>query len=170
MAIKLFDVQGDRLLNLAGVENKTQDIIMISNPFFFTANPNTYVPLLKTLSGGGAQLIEWVFSIFPPQVSVLLKAGLLGFQGTTVTNPLEAPYYSTTPYRIGASGRGAYKYDFRLTALLISLDSASSLVQMKPRNLSTLKTQITWQLLYKTIWKKVMLASISMHNLKLMLA
>jgi hypothetical protein len=88
---------------MPGIENTTQDFVMISNPFFFTGNPHTYIPLLKTLTGGSSELLEWVFSTFPPQVATLLKAGIIGFQGTTVTNPAEGNYFSTTPYRIGSS-------------------------------------------------------------------
>ncbi len=101
---------GDRLVTETGIETHTQDFVMISNPFFFTGNPSTYVALLRTLPKPASALLEWVFtSAFPPQVATLFKAGLLAFQGTTVTNPAKANFFSTTPYRIGNFDDRAYK-------------------------------------------------------------
>ena len=108
MAIKVFDVTGDRLISEPGIENKTQDFVFISNPFFFTHEPSTYVGLLKTLSDP-SKLLPWLFSTPIPQFSVLLKALLIANEGLSVTNPLTAQYYSTTPYRLGSDKSKAYK-------------------------------------------------------------
>jgi hypothetical protein len=82
---------------------------MISNPFFFAKNPSTYVSLLNVLSNP-MSLPSWIFSTFPPQFTTLIKAFLISGQGLTVTNPLLAKYFSTTPYRVGLDDDRAYKW------------------------------------------------------------
>ena len=109
MAIKVFGVAGERLTSLPGIENTTQDFVMISNPFFFAKNPSTYVSLLNVLSNPAA-LGPWIFSTFPPQFTTLIKAALIAGQGLYVTNPLVANYYSTTPYRVGLDDDRAFKW------------------------------------------------------------
>jgi Catalase len=88
MAIKLFGVQGPKLL-ADEASATTQDFVMINHPVFFVRNAADYVSFQKS-----------------PVTFILTHAFTegriaLAIQGKKVSNPLASQYWSMTPYKLG---------------------------------------------------------------------
>lgn len=107
MAIKLFDVDGDKLLD---DEKKTHDFIMIDHPVFFLKDVKNVLEFLALLG-------ELRKKNTPPAETQkeLIKAlpALDGFRKNVAASPLESRYWSQTPYKLGDS---AVKYIARPAA------------------------------------------------------
>ena len=98
MAIKLMDVDGEKLLD---DEKNTQDFLMINYPLFFIGNTPDYVEFFSAL-----QKSQFPIKFFFPSLNlfkwrlqelfILLATGL-----QRVANLLLVQYWSTTPYKLG---------------------------------------------------------------------
>jgi hypothetical protein len=124
MAIKVFGVEGERLLeNHEEYETGTQDFVLISSKEFVTASPEVFLSFLEDLSSksldtvdGIVSAILWFFKpseLFwiPSKWQILYKAVKNAEEGQNIINPLAANYYSTTPYALGSFKKNnAVKY------------------------------------------------------------
>ena len=104
MAIKVFAVSPSE----GGAEPQNQDFVLLDHPQFFTPNVASLLAfsqkkkslvLEKHLTGKA--LLEGLKASFPNEV------GLLEGRKQRIKSPLEAEYFSTTPYRFGKT---AVKY------------------------------------------------------------
>lgn len=109
MAIKLYDVPGDKLFAPSGHADE-QDFILISSPVFFINDANDYASFFERVDSGNALKMAKI-------------PFLLGWQGSwnaykmlsqTIANPLETRYWSVVPYQLGeGQARQAVKYSVR---------------------------------------------------------
>jgi hypothetical protein len=110
MAIKLFEVPGDKLLEPCD----THDLILLDQPLFFIRNVPDYVGLFDALLNAKASIIPKLMFFMPRAVveQGLVYLSFLSDRPTelailkrTVSSkpetPLAAAYHSTTPYRLG---------------------------------------------------------------------
>lgn len=116
MAVKLMQVEGEKLLDIAS-EAKSQDFILINSPRFFINAPAKYAAFFAALQGDlWEQLkIPWY----------------LGWQGSmnawkmrrsTIANPLDTRYWSVVPSQLGVGdSRQAIKLSARPCHALGSL-------------------------------------------------
>ena len=103
MAIKVLGVPGEKVL--ADERNATtQDFVMINYPTFLSSNVSDYTAF-HTARVEGLKATEVFFKISPKA----LKA-IEGLNGGPFWNPLQARYFSQTPYRLGP---GAMKFSAR---------------------------------------------------------
>lgn len=110
MAIKLFDVPGDKLLEPCD----THDFILLDQPLFFIRNVPDYVGLFDALLKAKASVIPKLL-FFMPRFAVELGLVYFSFLSDRPTElailkrtvsskpetPLATTYHSTTPYRLG---------------------------------------------------------------------
>ncbi len=107
MAIKVMNVQGRKILS--GLEDEpTQDFLMYGSPIFFVKNNSDYVNFMKALRDDRAaqQLIT-------EQPIAALKTAKAQIMIRNYINPLNMPYHSAVPIRIGLENdpeRVAAKY------------------------------------------------------------
>jgi len=102
MAIKLLNVSGEKLGDEP--DSLTQDFVLFYSPVFFVGNPIQYVEFEEAvLRAYGkpepeekATLLLNYFWKHPRQLRNLANA-----QRSAPTNPLEARYWSVTPYQMG---------------------------------------------------------------------
>ncbi len=93
MAIKLLDVAGDKILDDER-DAQTQDFVMINFPVFFSRNLKDYEELHRALATGTAANF---FSTRPVEKKAFYEINHQPFY-----NPLQVPYWSETPYKLGA--------------------------------------------------------------------
>ncbi len=109
MAIKLYDVPGEKLFTSPDRAGQ-QDFILISSPFFFINDANGYASFFERVDSGSVlQMLKIPF--------------ILGWNGSwnaykmlsqTIANPLETRYWSVVPYQLGMGpARQAVKYSAR---------------------------------------------------------
>ncbi|MCC7510684.1 MAG: catalase family protein [Planctomycetes bacterium] len=110
MALKLFDVPGDKLLEPCD----THDFILLDQPLFFIRNVADYVGLFDALLNAKASVIPKLL-FFVPRFAAELGLVYLSFLSNRPTElailkrtvsskpetPLATTYHSTTPYRLG---------------------------------------------------------------------
>ena len=106
MAIKLFGVQGQKLLDVER-QAQTQDFIMINHPVFMIDDPAEYVDLVANVGSSN------IFS----KIQVLESLGFRGLpivralRKIKITSPLNTRYFSMTPYQLGVGpNRRAIKF------------------------------------------------------------
>lgn len=108
MAIKLMDIEGEKVLEEEG-DAKTQDFILFDHPVFFIRNVKDYVLFNKELEKALAKSpdkplpLGFVFPDFNPfnwHVPELLI--LKTIRSKKIGSPLEAQYWSATPYKLGS--------------------------------------------------------------------
>ena len=92
MAIKLMDVAGRKLLD-GERRARTQDFVMINHPTFFVRDIADYVDFNRALA---AHTEDAWFAAHPAQA-----AAAQAIIGHAVGNPLQARYWSQTPYELG---------------------------------------------------------------------
>lgn len=115
MAIKLMEVQGEKLLD--GERNaQTHDFVLMSTNFFVTKGVAEFASLVKALDGGRARLLLHLL-LHPYLLWLFLKAR------RRCASVLEIGYGSTTPYLLGTN---AVKYSVR------PLSPATSVIPDKP--------------------------------------
>lgn len=85
MSIKLLGVDGEKILSEEGFEKKTQDFILMHHPVFFVPDVQSYIGFFQAAA-------KRDFVDYPIFAAILQKK---------ITNPLEIPYWSTTPYKLG---------------------------------------------------------------------
>ncbi len=92
-------------IKLMGVERSgsgTQDFVMINHPVFFVRNAADYVEFRKALLEESP--IKFFFPGLNPFDFRLHEFGIANaIRSTKITNPLDARYWSTTPYLFGDS-------------------------------------------------------------------
>jgi hypothetical protein len=109
MAIKLYDVPGEKLFAPEGRANE-HDFILISSPVFFINEADGYASFFEIVdSGSGWQMLKIPI--------------ILGWRGSwnayrmlsqTIANPVETRYWSVVPYQLGlGETRQAVKYSVR---------------------------------------------------------
>jgi len=96
MAIKLFDVPGEKILE--GDKNApTQDFILLSSPVFFTNDPSSYLNLVERATSTN------LFVKASALLAVGLKGSIIAIKMTMarIANPFGIRYWSAVPYRLG---------------------------------------------------------------------
>lgn len=97
MAIKLLDVDGERV-DLGGEEgDRAQDFVMINHPVFAFPNADEYARFFRQRRSAG---------LTPAKLLLLLTRPALAKLGKTIAaNPVDSPlhiqYFSMSPYRLG---------------------------------------------------------------------
>src|SRR5687768_3539011 len=104
MAIKLFNVHGEKLL-INETDNLQQDFLLISSNTFIARNLAQFHKTIKAVTSGKL----FTYFINPLHWGVLIRT-LKSF--ITCRHVLEIPYWSTTPYQFGDITR-AVKYHVR---------------------------------------------------------
>jgi len=105
MAIKLFGVEGDKLMD---DEKLTQDFILISHPVFFVNDLERYLATLEAFLRGGL-VNQYVISPFKLNLREMILAVIANLH--IQSNPLLDQYWSMVPYRLGTAETGtAVKY------------------------------------------------------------
>lgn len=108
MAVKVFDVEGDVLLEDGGRRN--QDFLMINQPAFAFANAEDYLRLNRTIRENNDDPTNFFapLKVDVPGVSdaqkarILRTAGLIKqLQSVPVANPLEVRYFGAAPFLFG---------------------------------------------------------------------
>ncbi len=99
MAIKVMGVDGDTLLSEPG--GKTQDFLLINQPMFAFPNVHEYLEFTRIQLANK----EDVRAFFAPQTLTDARKKIAGVVGKIATmhmaNPLEAPYFSASPFLFG---------------------------------------------------------------------
>ena len=118
MAVKVFNVSGDRLFQGPQFENSTQDFVMVNSPTFFTSSVKGYPDLLRAqeLGGGLGAVVSWAMSgpaFWNWNLSIPFNALMMALRSEDMTNPLSERYFSTTPYRLGPNKKQAIKFSFK---------------------------------------------------------
>ena len=93
-AIKLLNVEGEKI-SVADGNQTSQDFITITTPVFVTHDVKEFCGLIKALVTGKLALL-WHFLRNPRSLFNLLKSN------KNYSSPLNARYWSTTPYLFGA--------------------------------------------------------------------
>jgi len=110
LAIKLFDVEGERL-PVPGDEQHTQDFLFIAHDAFFAGNPQDFHDFFDALFNQGSLGVAGYFLTHP-------RAFVNTLQGRNqFANPLDITWFSVAPFLLGpdvADGGGlAVKYQVR---------------------------------------------------------
>lgn len=100
MAIKILGVDGQKILDTERNE-KTQDFVMMNFPAFAVTNLKDYIDFFEARSAGEKSFAEFLRK--HPDIAQRLEA----MDTNVVNNPLQAQYWSTTPYKLGP---GAMKF------------------------------------------------------------
>lgn len=106
MAIKLFDVEGDKLPSHAG--QVTQDFLLDTGRVFPSLGPKSFLATIKSLEMAtpAPEILKQVVSVTSRATNAALNAvgansPNLDFFGHPPRHPLSETYYSQTPYRYG---------------------------------------------------------------------
>lgn len=110
MAIKLFDVPGDKLLE----PGDTHDFVLIDHPVFFARDVAGYVELFEALLKAKRSILPKLAFFLPRMIAEMghvylthlhnhpaEMAIMLAMVAKHPDSPLELRYWSTTPYRLG---------------------------------------------------------------------
>ncbi len=106
MAIKLFGVNGDKVLD-GKEDGEEHDFILADNPVFFIRTACEYVPFMQNFAETApfgeppVQFIENLAKTNPQDIPVIKS-----FSNHLMTNPLAENYWSQVPYAFGL-GNGA---------------------------------------------------------------
>lgn len=102
MAIKLLNVKGERLdTDERPDDEETQDIVLLSAPIFFAANPNVYGGFIKSFVTNDIFGWFWRHLNWPTAWETMFALFKIIRHSAAMTNPLDWDWYSTTPYRLG---------------------------------------------------------------------
>ena len=74
----------------------TQDFLMINHPVFFVRDAVDYVGFQNDVGGGGLAAAGWLLRHLFHETRIIVSAAT-----TKVLNPLNSPYWSMTPYKLG---------------------------------------------------------------------
>ena len=109
-AIKLMGVPGPKLLAEEATA-ETQDFLLINHPELMIRNVLTYADFVERASSSDqASILGFFLSLNPFDWELRGLTTLLAMISHEVANPLDAQYFSTTPYRLGDA---AVKYSAR---------------------------------------------------------
>jgi hypothetical protein len=109
MAIKLMGVEGAKLLDRER-DARTQDFVLITGEAFFVKDARDYADFFRRVAKG-SNPAWFFFGRLPWRWTEFRAAAALLKGGKAVKNPLFAPYFSATPYRLGE--KGVVKYSAR---------------------------------------------------------
>ncbi|KQN90062.1 catalase [Sphingomonas sp. Leaf231] len=106
LAIKVFDVDGDRL---SGAEGRTQDFIMVNGKVFQAKDADAFLGSLKLLARttdkaeGGKKLLSAALRGINSALGAIgvESAALNSLGGAPNVDPVGETYYSVTPFRYG---------------------------------------------------------------------
>ena len=107
LAIKLFDVPGDRLPG--SEQDGTQDFVLVNGPAFASSTPKTFLANLKLLAAttDRAEGFKKAFSVTMQTLDTVLETvgvaspAIQTLGGAPNTHPLGETYYSQVPIRYG---------------------------------------------------------------------
>jgi len=105
MAIKLMDVPGKKITEKHRDE-ETVDFLLINGPSMFVRTPQDYVELAEKTFDGNP--VTFFLSLNPADIKWRELWNLLEVVNKEPRNPLQARYWSTTPYKLGDTA--AVKY------------------------------------------------------------
>lgn len=109
MALKLFDVPGEKFFENPDNHN-TQDFIFISSPVFFMNSAADYAEFFE-VTDNGTKLEKLKL---PLLLGVKGAENAIRMLSQTIANPLETRYWSVVPYQLGVGDtRQAVKYSMR---------------------------------------------------------
>lgn len=108
MAIKLLGVEGEKILESERNE-KTQDFVLMNFPAFAATNLQDYLDFFKARVAGDEPFKAFLNK--KPAIAQRLKE----MDQNVIHNPLQAQYWSTTPYKLGP---GAMKFSARAVSRL----------------------------------------------------
>lgn len=106
MAIKLMDVDGEKVLEEEKHE-RTQDFILMNHPVFFLQNVQSTVDFAKAVKAAEGKpkflallafLTKFAYKPFRPHVK---EFNTLKSARKVISSPLETQYWSATPYKLG---------------------------------------------------------------------
>ncbi|OKH25066.1 catalase family protein [Chroogloeocystis siderophila] len=102
MAIKLFGVEGEKLLERQKQE-KTQDLLLINHPVFFIKDVQDYVEFFRARQLAKGNLPLKFFFLNPNPFKWHLREFIIGMVmlNKKVNSPLVIQYWSSTPYKLG---------------------------------------------------------------------
>lgn len=121
MSLKVLGVEGDKILPDEKTV-KTQDFLLFGSPVFFLKDSKDYIVFLNLInygtisaiwsalgSLGSVPSLIWGFFMLPDRLEKIKD----------ITNPIDIPYFSSTPYRLGDRNnekRTAVKYGIKRVA------------------------------------------------------
>ncbi len=109
MALKLFNISGEKLFADPGHETE-QDFILISSPFFFINEAEGYASFFEAVDSGST----WQLLKIPFILGVSGSYNAYKMLSQTIANPVETRYWSVVPYQLGlGDARQAVKYSAR---------------------------------------------------------
>lgn len=109
MAIKLMGVEGEKLLE-GEKDARTQDFLLITHDAFFIKDAEDYLEFFRLLEKGSSPA-RFFFGRLPWRWTEFRAARQLLKKGAAVADPLQASYFSATPYQLGE--RSVVKYSAR---------------------------------------------------------
>lgn len=109
MAIKLMGVAGDKLMD-GEKKAGTQDFLLITHDAFFVKDGKDYADFFRRLERG-SNPAWFFFGRLPWRWKEFRAASKLVSRGKAMTDPLQGPYFSATPYLLGE--RSVVKYSAR---------------------------------------------------------
>jgi hypothetical protein len=117
MAIKVMGVEGEKLLEPEKLE-KTQDFLLINTNVFFSPNTSEYVKFTREYVKNESTLGYVLWPSKWRQAGILYRSARV-----TMTNPLTTRFWSSVPYKLGAS---AVKYSAKPCAGIAATGKAGS--------------------------------------------
>lgn len=110
LAIKLLGVPGTKVLAEEATAT-TQDFLLINHPTLMVRNVLTYADFIQRANGSNQfSILTFFLSLDIADWELRGLTTLLSMISHTVANPLDARYFSTTPYKLGTA---AVKYSAR---------------------------------------------------------
>lgn len=109
MAIKLMGVEGQKLLE-GEKDARTQDFLLITHDAFFIKDAKDYLEFFRLLEKG-SNPARFFFGRLPWRWTEFRAARQLVKKGAAVVDPMQASYFSATPYQLGE--RSVVKYAAR---------------------------------------------------------
>ena len=98
MAIKLLEVEGEKVLEQEKHET-TQDFVMANSRVFFVRNTSDYVVFVSAFAKN--KLLSFFFGWNPFKWRLHELKNMLSATQQSVYNPLQIQYWSQTPYKLG---------------------------------------------------------------------
>jgi hypothetical protein len=98
MAIKLLDVEGEKVLEQERHET-TQDFVMANSKVFFVRSTSDYVMFVSAFAKN--KLLSFFFGWNPFKWRLHEFRNMLSATQKNVSNPLQIQYWSQTPYKLG---------------------------------------------------------------------
>lgn len=102
MAIKLFGVPGEKLIE-DEKDAQTQDFLLVDSPVFVVRNAKDYVDTFEEIERSNSRNpLGFFFPSWNPLTWRWRELWIgLSYRLNTISSPLETPYWSMVPYRLG---------------------------------------------------------------------